>query len=464
MPTLAYRSPMPASAEALFAWHARPGAFQRLVPPWAPVALEHFEGIRDGERAVLRVGPGPGMRWVAEHRAYEAGRQFRDVQISGPFARWEHTHRMIPAGASASVLEDHIEYALPLGPLGALGVPLVRREFDAQFAYRHRTTAADLARHSALGSAEAPRRVAITGASGLLGSALSAFLTTGGHTVVRLVRSRDAARQDDAIFWDPASGQIDAAGLEGLDAVVHLAAENVFAPVWTEPKKRRIYASRIQGTRLLAKALARLDAPPRAFVSASDTGIYGDRGADVLADDAAPRPSDGFLALVARDWEAATAPAERAGIATTHARLGVVLTPAGGALAKLRPLFLAGLGGRVGPKNAYLPWIGLDDAVYALAAFALLPDAPRGAVNVVAPEAVTQAEFADTLARALHRPAVLNPSVGLLRTLGGEMVRETVLGSTRAVPARLEAAGHDFAYPTLESALKHVLGKTQHPA
>ncbi|ARA93405.1 TIGR01777 family protein [Rhodothermaceae bacterium RA] len=457
MPVLTFRTSIDAPADELFAWHARPGAFQRLTPPWAPVRLERHEGIRDGDRAVLRLGVGPlSLRWVAEHYGYEAGRQFCDRQVQGPFASWAHLHRMEPDGSGGSTLIDRIHYALPGGEVGAvLGGALVRRELQRQFAYRHRITRRDLALHRRYNPAGRRLRIAVSGASGLIGSNLCAFLTTGGHEVRRLVRR--PPRDDAEVFWQPETGQIEAEKLAGLDAVVHLAGESVFAVRWDEARKRRIYDSRVRGTRLLAEALARLDDPPRVLLTASGISYYGDRGVEAVTE-AAPPAEAGFLARVARDWEAAAQPAAEAGLRTVPLRIGVVLTPAGGALRLMYLPFLLGLGGYAGAPDQYLSWIALDDvlgAIYHL----LWTDDVAGPVNLTAPNPATMAEYARTLGRVVRRPAVLNVPASVVRAVMGEAGEEIALQSLRVLPDRLLASGYRFAEPRLEPALRHLLGR-----
>ena len=454
---------MPVSAEALFAWHERPGAFRRLSPPWQDVALRRFEGIRDGQRAEIRLGVGPlSIPWTARHTDYEAGRQFVDVQERGPFARWRHTHRTLPDGPEHSVLSDEVDFALPGGPLAqVLGKHKAMREMERLFAYRHRVTGRDLAAHDRL--ALAPMRIAITGSTGMIGEALVAFLTGGGHQVTRLVRARrDVMRLSRrpavrAAFWDPATGEIDRAALNGLDAVIHLAGENVFAPRWTAAKKRRILQSRVQGTTLLAETLASLPNPPRALLSASASGYYGGRADGVLTERS---PSGtGFLAEVCRVWEDATRPAEEAGIRTVHLRIGVVLSPSGGALGVALPAFRLGLGGWPGDGQHYMPWVALDDALYAIH-HALGTAALSGPLNVSAPEPVTARELFGTLGKVLHRPVPVRPPAPLLEVVLGEAAREFALKSVRMIPERLVEQNFPFAYPDLDGALRHVLGRT----
>ena len=460
MPVFIRRSRIPAPAQDVFQWHARPGAFERLNPPWESVEIvERSGGIENGARVVLRIRLGPfSQRWVAEHRDYEEGRQFRDVQVSGPFARWDHTHRIEPEGESACRLEDRIEYALPFGWLGDLGGgALTRSKLERMFTYRHMVTQQDMAAHAAAKAVTGgkPMKIAVTGASGLVGSALVPFLTTGGHEVVRFVRSRPQSDGSE-IEWDPQAGTLDATALEGLDAVVHLAGENIAAGRWTEAQKARIRDSRVHSTRLLCETLAKLSQPPKVLVCASAIGYYGDRGEEMMREDS-PAGS-GFLADVCKVWEAATEPAAQKGIRTALLRIGVVLSPAGGALAKMLLPFKMGVGGVIGRGDQYWSWIGLDDVVGAIH-HALATDGLVGPVNVVAPQPATNREFTKILGKVLGRPTIFPlPAVAARLTLG-EMADALLLASTRVEPAQLLASGYAFRHPDLESALRHYLGK-----
>jgi uncharacterized protein (TIGR01777 family) len=451
-----HRSLLPAGADEVFRWHGRPGALERLTPPWESVRIEAKSGgIEDGARVVLRMGAGPlALRWVAEHCDYVEGRQFRDVQVSGPFALWRHTHRVTPAAGATCELEDEIDYALPLPPFGELVAgAFTRRKLDRMFRYRHRVTEQDLRAHQRF-KGVAGMKIAITGCNGLIGRALAAFLSTGGHDVVRVVRKQGRAA-DDEIRWDPAAGRLDASALEGIDAVVHLAGESI-ASRWTAAKKAAIRNSRVDGTRLLAGKLAELSRPPKTLVCASAIGYYGDRGSTVLEEDAAP--GGGFLAEVCREWEAAADPARQAGIRVAHPRFGVVLSPAGGALATLLTPFRLGLGGVVGSGDQYMSWIALDDVVGALH-HTLMTAELAGAVNVAAPHPVTNREFTRTLGEVLSRPTILPLPAFAARLALGEMADELLLSSTRVAPARLAATGYEFRFPELENALRHLLGR-----
>ncbi len=299
--------------------------------------------------------------------------------------------------------------------------------------------------------------VAVTGSSGLIGSALRPALEAAGHRVLRLVRPGSQAEAgSDTITWDPQAGIIDAAGLEGVGAVVNLAGESIGDRRWNDAQKARIRDSRVKGTTLLAETLAKLAHPPGVLVSGSAVDIYRSRGDEAITEDT-PADDPGFLGEVARAWEAATAPAEHAGIRVAHLRTGIVLSPAGGALKKMLLPFKAGLGGRMGSGRQWMSWIAIDDEVGAIVH--LLGDgAPSGPVNATAPHPVTNAEFTKALAAACHRPALMPlPGAALKLALGGQMAEELLLSGQRVLPTRLEGSGYAFRAPELSSALKQLL-------
>ncbi len=295
-----------------------------------------------------------------------------------------------------------------------------------------------------------PKRIAITGSTGLIGTDLSAFLGTAGHTIHRVTRSRPAHDKD--IYWEPRGAKIDAQKLEGVDVVIHLAGENLFG-LWTARKKEAIIESRRQGTALIARTLAGLDRPPEVLVSASAVGYYGNTGNQVV-DESSP-PGDTFLAELCQEWEAACRPAIEAGIRTVNARLGVVLSPRGGALEKMLPPFKLGLGGRVGSGDQFMSWVIIDDIIHAFEHLIEHTDLD-GPVNVTSPNPVSNKELTDTLGKVLGRPTRL-PLPRALVKLGGQMSEEMLLHGQRAVPTRLKQSGFEFAYPELEAALRHEL-------
>ncbi|HEX9164449.1 MAG TPA: TIGR01777 family oxidoreductase [Gemmatimonadales bacterium] len=303
------------------------------------------------------------------------------------------------------------------------------------------------------GALTTPRTIAISGASGLVGTAVAKALAARGDRVLRLVRKPPG---QDEMRWDPAGGAIDAPRLEGVDGVVHLAGESIAAGRWTAERKRRIRDSRVAGTRLLAGALSRLARKPAVLVSASAVGIYGDRGDEPLDESSAT--GQGFLAEVGREWEAAIEPAAGAGIRVVLPRLGIVLASHGGALAKMLPPFRLGLGGPLGRGTQWMSWITLDDAVGVVLAALDRPDL-AGPVNAVAPGPVTNAEFTRLLAAAVHRPAIFPVPAVALELLFGEMAREALLASQRVLPRKLTAAGFAFGDPVLGPALRRVVSR-----
>ena len=298
-------------------------------------------------------------------------------------------------------------------------------------------------------------KVLLSGASGLVGSALIPVLTGGGHQVVRLVRSQPSDEVSE-VRWDPEAGDIAAAGLKGVEAAVHLAGESIAAGRWTAAKKARILESRVKGTRLLAETLAELKRPPKVLVSASAVGYYGDRGEETLREESAS--GSAFLSDVCRQWEAATEPAAAAGIRVVNLRFGVMLSSVGGALPRLLTPFKLGVGGRLGSGKQFMSWIAIDDVIGAIL-HALGTETLRGAVNAVAPEPVTNREFTRTLGRVLGRPTVFPMPAFAARLAFGQTADELLLASQRVEPAKLLASGYLFRFPDLEAALRHLLGK-----
>ena len=447
------------SAE-VFEWHARPGALERLTPPWRPVRVIGRSGraLQPGTRVTLRLPLGPfGIRWIAEHGPYVPGASFSDRQVAGPFAVWEHHHRFEPGSGDTTTLIDDVRYELPGGWFALPARRFARRELERLFAYRQRVTAVDLGWHRRYGGK--PMKVAVTGATGLVGSALVPFLLSGGHEIVPLRRAAGSERgAGDAPSWDPESGTLSEDVGDGLDAVVHLAGENIAAGRWTPSRKARIRDSRVHGTRRLAEGLAALPKPPRTLVVASAIGFYGERGDDVVDESSAP--GEGFLPDVCQAWEAAADPAREAGIRVVHLRIGIVLTPAGGALGQMLLPFRMGVGGVIGSGRQYMSWVALDDVLGGIL-HALRTDDLAGAVNMVAPGAVTNKEFTKTLGRVLRRPTVFPMPAFGARLAFGEMADALLLASTRVEPRRLREGGFVFGHPDLDGALRHVLGRTR---
>jgi len=443
---LTYSSVVDASLGDVFSWHTRPGAITRLTPPWLPArVLSEASSLRDGQ-AVLGL-PG-GLRWTAVHQPadYDPPHAFAD-ELASPLLSWRHLHQFSVTGERATLVTDVVE------------TPLPARVLRPMLVYRHRQLAADLAalaRSRQLAreiGTEGPLTIAVTGSGGLIGTALTALLTTGGHQVIRLVRR--PPRHAGERYWRPEDPAPEL--LDGVDALIHLAGASIGGR-FTPARKAEIRDSRILPTRRLAELASRAPEPLKAFVTASAIGIYGpDRGDEVLTEDS-PR-GEGFLADVVADWEEAARPAAAAGIRTVQVRTGIVQTPRGGMLRLLSPLFEAGLGGRLGSGKQWLAWIGLDDLldVYRRA---VLDAGLSGPVNAVAPEPVRNEDYTRALASVLHRPALLPvPGFGPRLLLGAEGAREIAQASQYVRPERLTGAGHEFRQPELGGALRHLFGR-----
>ncbi|HTJ77596.1 MAG TPA: TIGR01777 family oxidoreductase [Rariglobus sp.] len=433
---------------------------ERLAPPWQKLELlARSGGIRDGATVSLRTKFGPcWIRWDVKHSDYVEGVQFRDVQVRGPFSSWEHLHRFeaAPGGLAECFLTDELTYKLPAGMLGRIaGGRFVRAELERLFAYRHAVTKADIESTARYVSVR-PLKFLIAGASGLVGRSLIPFLLTQGHAVVRLVR-RPAVAVDE-ITWDPAAGELSPDALKGVDAVINLSGEGVADSRWSPTRKKAILDSRVHSTRTLVRAMAALTrARPFVFISGSATGFYGDRDDEILDENSSP--GSGFLAGVCNAWEREACEAEALGIRVVRLRTGVVLTPTGGALARLLPVFLSGLGGRLSTGKMWMSWIAMDDLVGAIY-HAVLDRRCDGAVNATAPAPVTNTEFTRVLGRILRRPVIVPvPSVAL-KAVFGAMAGETLLASAHVMPTKLQSADYVFRYGQLEDALRHLLGRT----
>ncbi len=452
------RSEINAPAEAVFKWHARPGAIERLSPPWDPLKIiSRTGGIETGAEVKMHLKAGPiPIKWHARHVDYRKNILFKDIQIKGPFSQWHHTHRFIPVGPNKCILEDTIEYALPFHPAGTvLMAPFVEKKLAQIFTYRHNTTIADITTHQSRKD-QGPLTILISGASGLLGSALIPFLTTGGHRVRQLVR-REPDKAKGEIRWDPSRGRLDLDEKDRIDAVIHLSGENIGQGRWTPVKKKRIIDSRVNSTRLIARTLSKMKHPPKVFLCASAIGFYGNRD-DTVLEESHPAGTD-FISEVCRMWEDSTEAAASAGIRTVQLRIGIVLSPAGGALGKLLLPFQMGIGGKIGTGRQYMSWISIDDTIGAIH-HALFEKTISGPVNLVSPNPATNLEFTQKLAHVLSRPSVFTVPEIAIKTFFGEMGRETILSSTRVRPGVLSETGYLFRHPDLEGALRHLLGKS----
>ncbi|TWT74167.1 TIGR01777 family oxidoreductase [Allorhodopirellula solitaria] len=442
---------LPVPIDVAFGYHERPGCLQRLNPPWESVEVEHSDGsLTVGSRVVVKTPvAGIPLRWQVRHTEYEPPELFTDEQESGPFTSWRHRHRFSTTGPDASRLTDEIEYQVPLGRMGNLvGGSRVREKLESVFAYRHRVTRDDLALQARYPSD--PLTIAVSGASGLVGRSLCRLLVLLGHRVLTITRDEQAG-DDEIAAW---SSDAEFERFNEVDVVVHLAGKPIAGPRWTDEIKQQIRDSRIEKTRSLCERLAKLSRPPQTLICASATGFYGDRGDEMLHESSAP--GEGFLADTCQQWEASCRPASEAGIRVVNARLGMVISPRGGALEKMLTPAKFG-GGALGSGRQYWSWIALDDVlggiVHAIATPRLV-----GPVNFVSPTPMSNREFARTLGQVIGRPALFPAPAPALRLALGEMADALLLASNRVIPDQLASSGYEFRFSSLRELLRYCLG------
>jgi hypothetical protein len=449
---------MPVPPRELFAWHDRVGAFERLAPPWETMSITRASGgIRDGGLLHFALHKGPlRLPWHALHSDYIEGVQFVDTQEKGPFARWRHTHKCLPhpTDAGLSILEDHVEYALPLAPMSEWVAGWhVRALLARMFRVRHARMLADLSRHAKYAGREMPR-VLIAGASGTIGSALSAFLTTGGYSVKRLVR-REAGGENE-ICWDPASGTLDSHVLDEIDVVINLCGSPILRR-WTPAVKRDIRDSRVKATTALSRAIAE---HPRvremSLLSASGVGIYPASRVPLDEHAAIDDAPELLTTSVAKEWEAATSAARDSGARVALLRIGAVLSTRGGLLAGTLMPAKWGVLGPLGTGEQMLSWISCDDVVGAVLHLMHSPQI-SGPVNLVAPRPSSSREYTRELTRVLRRPMFFRVPSWAVRAILGEIAAEAMRDNAVA-PGVLESSGFSFLHPSLEEALRSELG------
>ena len=465
MPQFTAESTFQVGIESLFRYHALPGAIDRLLPPWQNVQIaKKGASIDVGTEVVLRLGTPIGLpiHWHARHTKLEPPRLFEDIQTSGPMASWTHQHRFESVTDETSRLIDDISYRLPLGSVGALlGDRFFRNELTKMFRYRHATTRDDLELIHRL--PQRKLRIAVSGASGLVGSNLVALLQVAGHEVLKLSRSKaktasqkNETKETGVLAWSPSEGLADPAAAEGLDAVVHLAGKSIGDQRWSDSVKQMIRDSRVKATAILATQLAQLSEPPKAFISCSAIGYYGDRGDELLDETSAK--GTGFLSDVCAGWEEATEPLQESGrTRVVHTRLGIVLHPRQAALAKLLTPIWFGAGGPMGTGRQYWSWISISDCIGSLYQLCL-DERALGIFNLVAPHPERNLDFVRKIARIVNRPSFLPTPKFALRLALGEMADPLLFDSCRVLPVKLEGLGYSFRHPTLESAIRYLLG------
>lgn len=452
-----HHSDYPCTARQLHDWHSRFGALERLLPPWEKTEIiSRIGGIDPGGRVVLKMRTGPfpfHFHFHAHHVENVPGKMFRDVQDKGPFASWSHSH-FFTDNQAGSHLYDKVEFSLPLGKrLPAFLKNHVHKSLQQVFHHRESIISEDIKVH--LRCSTKPLNILISGASGVLGRELIPFLTTGGHQVWTLVR-RSPDSEKNEIFWDPENHSLDISQLPKLDAVIHLAGEYIGLSRWSEGKKQRVISSRIEGTSFLSKVISTLTPKPKVFLCASAVGYYGDTEREELRE-TEPQGAD-FISDVCGKWEASAQAAKDAKIRTIFLRLGVGLTPRGGALEKILDTSPFGFMRRFGSGNQYISWISTDDMISAML-HCLVCETLEGPVNIAAPEPVTNAEFMRTLARVARRPLLIPIPASLLKIVYGQMASEILLSGCHVSSSKLVESGFKFRHPNLELALKKLLGK-----
>lgn len=460
------KTKMPVSASQLYDWHASGGAFRRLTPPWDNVDIVSWKGgsktlhlpkeeqwgdISNGSKIRIGLQQGPfTMHWDAEHIECQEGSHFIDRQTQGPFAKWEHQHRFIPIDENNSYLEDEIHYQLPLSPISNIGLPFMKGKLESMFSYRHNITLRDLEAYSRYNTNE-KLKIAITGASGLIGQQLCAYLKGAGHEIFPMNRRKKGEQNE--ILWS--TNGFDCRKLEGLDVVIHLAGESI-ASRWTKSKKNRILKSRVDGTKAISEALSKLSNPPKTFISASAIGFYGNRGTEDISE--VSKKGEGFLADVCEQWEQSAQKAKDIGIRVIHPRIGIVISGKGGALAPMKLPFSLGLGGPMGSGQQYMSWISIDD-ILDMFLWMLTNTNIEGVVNLTNPNPVTNRDFSSTLGRVLRRPALIPAPSFALKLILGEMAQGLILDGAKVLPKKAMTEGFLWRYNNLHECMSHELGK-----
>ncbi|MCB1136983.1 MAG: TIGR01777 family oxidoreductase, partial [Chlamydiia bacterium] len=429
MHTCSFRSPIPVPVAELFTWHERPGALERMIPPWEHVEVIHKDsGVREGARVHLRMKQGLlSLDWIAQHGAYKRGAYFTDTQVKGPFSYWKHTHRFHSMSTGRSELEDQIEYSLPGGKLSNAGIgPLVDAKLRRTFAYRHRVVAHDLAcagRYPDL----SPLRIAVAGPRGLLDDALCAFLRVAGHHVLRIVAAPHARPGD--VLWDTKSGALDLSLLENTHTFVNLWAGHLPRRHWSQVQRKEMWEDRVHATRRLVEQLSQLSSGPQTFINASSMTYYGDTGERPLTESS--EAGEGFLSQLYHEREQASYELHHSRV--INMRLGMVLSPKGGHLSKILLPFRLGLGGVMGSGRQHWSWISLDDFLYQCYHCIMTPQLV-GPVNLVSPNPVRNYSFVKSLGRLLFRPTWLPMPESIAHATIGQAAEAFLLSSRRGIP------------------------------
>lgn len=448
--TFHFETKLPVSIQEAFAWHQKPGAFERLIPPFMDMrVLTPNAVLKQGEHFhfLIQIFGGFPLESVHEITEFQFNDHFVDEQIKGPFGYWKHLHKFRAVGSDQTMLEDVIQYRLPLDHVfGQLLNSKVAKKLTQVFKYRAQVLKSDL--QFIQKYPQKKMHVVMSGASGMIGSALTPLLKTMGHHVTPL--QRHLKSDQEGVFWDIENQKLDPESLEHTDAVIHLAGENI-AGLWSEEKKDKIYKSRILSTKLLVDTINKCQNPPKVFISASGVNFYK-MGPPC---DEQGQEGSGFLHQVIKEWEEEALKLKDTRV--VHMRTGVVLSPKGGMLRKMLAAYRMGLGCTFGKGQNYLSWISIQDIIY-LYVHALMTSDIVGPINATSPYPLSQKRFATVLAKILKRPRFLAVPGAIVETLGGAMAQETLLADLKVYPEKVKSSDFEFSQPKLEKALRGMLG------
>ncbi len=461
MPVFAHTANFNANKKEIWNWYNSDGAFRRIMPEWEGIQPMAAGRLVDGDETIFKVKMGPfRQKWVARHHSVIDGESFADRMIKGPFGAWNHNHKFEAGKNGTTAVVDNVEYKLPLHfftgwSAGFTVLPRMKQMFE----FRSVRVANDLKQIQA--TANLPRqRILVSGSTGMIGLQLCAFLEAAGHDVHRLLRPSTKLPPDvdstKIVRWNDLTGEIIEGDMNGFDSIIHLAGAGIGDKRWSKKRLKLIRDSRIIPTQNLAKIIANLENPPKKLLSSSAIGFYGNRGTEVLDEES--ESGDDLLSDLCKDWENASNEAKDSGINVIHLRTGIVMSPLGGALAKLLLPAKFGAGGPVGGGKQMQSWISLDDEIYAIHHLMMKEDS-EGVYNLTATNPVAQKQFAKTLGRVLRRPAFAPLPGFVIKLLFGQMGKKLVLEGQDVRPTRLLESGYEFTHSELETCLRSCLGK-----
>ena len=461
VPLFVHEAKFEASKKQIWDWYNSDGAFRRIMPEWEGIQPINAGRLVDGDETIFKVKMGPiRQKWVARHHSVVPGESFADRMIKGPFGAWNHHHVFESDSNGITSVIDNVEYKLPLHIFTGWSAGLtVLPRMKQMFEFRSVRVANDLKQIQA--TAELPRqRILVSGSTGMIGLQLCAFLEAAGHDVHRLLRPTTKLPTDvdssKVVRWNDLSGEILEGDMNDFDSIIHLAGAGIGDKRWSKKRLKLIRDSRIIPTQNLAKIIAGLENPPKKLLCSSAIGFYGNRGTEVLDENSSA--GNDMLADLCKDWENSSNAAKEAGVNVIHLRTGIVMSPFGGALAKLLLPAKMGAGGPVGGGKQMQSWISLDDEIYAIHHLMMKEDS-TGAYNLTAPNTVSQKQFAKTLGKVLRRPAFAPLPGFVIKILFGQMGKKLVLEGQDVRPNRLLESGYEFTHTELESCLRSCLGK-----